>query len=226
MKLDEAQINELFRFTEKKYVRWYDLQVELVDHLASKIEELMSKDNKLSFEHALQKVYAEFGIFGFAKVVQHAQQSVVKKNRMIWWRAFQKQFVLPNLIRSACFFIALIIASTYVHIAMIAGSILLYVSINDWLNHKKLKRLQNSEKNLLLLASIGYLNSGSWILLNVLFWDFAKLDNHGFETINFYLWFTVSFLLLIHHLATKGVKDEILAEARALYPEGFKTAEA
>ena len=37
MTLSKEQIQQLFLFTENKFVRWYDLQVELVDHLANKI---------------------------------------------------------------------------------------------------------------------------------------------------------------------------------------------
>lgn len=36
--LSKAQIEQLLEFTKKKYVQFYDLQVEVVDHLASTIE--------------------------------------------------------------------------------------------------------------------------------------------------------------------------------------------
>ena len=35
MKLTEAHIEELYAFTRKKYVEHYDVQTELVDHLAT-----------------------------------------------------------------------------------------------------------------------------------------------------------------------------------------------
>ena len=38
-KLTEAQIDELFSFCKRKGVKHYDLQIELVDHLASSIEQ-------------------------------------------------------------------------------------------------------------------------------------------------------------------------------------------
>ena len=52
MTLSTEHIQQLFSFTEKKFVRWYDLQVELVDHLANKIEAEMAADSSLSFERA------------------------------------------------------------------------------------------------------------------------------------------------------------------------------
>jgi hypothetical protein len=45
MTLNQEQIEALFRFCEKKSVRYYDLQVELVDHLAERIEEEMKADH-------------------------------------------------------------------------------------------------------------------------------------------------------------------------------------
>jgi hypothetical protein len=55
--LSTEEVQHLFRFTEKKLVRWYDLQIELVDHLASRIEEEQQIDPDLGFEAALEKVY-------------------------------------------------------------------------------------------------------------------------------------------------------------------------
>jgi hypothetical protein len=97
MTLSEAQINQLFLFTEKKLVRYYDLQIELVDHLAERIEEEISVDPTLSFENALQKVYAEFGLFGFAKIVQQKEKEVLKQNRKIWLNEFLNFIKFPKI---------------------------------------------------------------------------------------------------------------------------------
>lgn len=38
MQLTKEQIQSLFTFTKQHFVEWYDLQCELVDHLANDIE--------------------------------------------------------------------------------------------------------------------------------------------------------------------------------------------
>jgi hypothetical protein len=38
MKLSSTQIEKLYAFTRQHYVEYYDLQTELVDHLANAIE--------------------------------------------------------------------------------------------------------------------------------------------------------------------------------------------
>ena len=53
MKLTQEQIARLYRFTREHYVEWYDLQTELVDHLANAIEEQAQQNPTLSFEALL-----------------------------------------------------------------------------------------------------------------------------------------------------------------------------
>ncbi len=96
IKLSEVEINKLFRFAEKKMVHWYDLQIEIVDHLASCIEDEMAADSKLTFDLALEKIYTGFGIFGFAKIVQERQIQLAKMAKNRWWNEFRNLFMWPN----------------------------------------------------------------------------------------------------------------------------------
>ena len=98
IKLSEIEINKLFRFAEKKMVPWYDLQIEIVDHLASCIEDEMTADSKLTFDLALEKVYNGFGIFGFAKIVQERQIQLAKMAKSRWWNEFRNLFMWPNAV--------------------------------------------------------------------------------------------------------------------------------
>ena len=56
--LSKEQIDDIFNFVKSKYVRYIDLQYELVDHLASAVEEEMEQDQELNFSSALSKVYS------------------------------------------------------------------------------------------------------------------------------------------------------------------------
>ena len=97
MPLTNEQIETLFLFTQKKFVHYYDLQVELVDHLACSIEEEMEKDTTFSFEAALQKVYSRFGLFGFAHVVQQRERALEKQHRELWRKTIKGYFTLPRI---------------------------------------------------------------------------------------------------------------------------------
>ena len=75
MKLTQKQIQNLYKFTRQHYVYWYDLQSELVDHLANDIEDIWKKEPNLSFEKAKEKAFKKFGIFGFMDVIEKKTKS-------------------------------------------------------------------------------------------------------------------------------------------------------
>lgn len=95
MKLTSEQIERLYLFTRQHFVEWYDLQTELVDHLANSIENQWQENPKISFENALQIEFKKFGVFGFMDVVEKRQAALNKKYNGIIWEAFQSIFYHP-----------------------------------------------------------------------------------------------------------------------------------
>lgn len=98
MKLTTQQIDHLHQFTRQHYVEFYDLQTELVDHLANAIEEQWRENPKISFEEALQIEFKKFGVFGFMDVVEKRQAAMNKKYNKIVWNHFKTFFKLPQII--------------------------------------------------------------------------------------------------------------------------------
>ena len=92
MKLTPQQIERLYQFTRQHYVEWYDLQTELVDHLANSIEAQWQENPKISFEDALQVEFKKFGIFGFMDVVEKRQAALGKKYNLLIWKHFKSFF--------------------------------------------------------------------------------------------------------------------------------------
>ena len=52
MKLNKEHISQLYKFTRQHYVEYYDVQTELVDHLANDIEQIWEEQPQLSFQQA------------------------------------------------------------------------------------------------------------------------------------------------------------------------------
>lgn len=50
-KVSAPQIQQLYIFTQKHYVEWYDVQTELVDHLANGIENQWETNQNISLKH-------------------------------------------------------------------------------------------------------------------------------------------------------------------------------
>ena len=98
MKLTPQQIERLYQFTGQHYVEWYDLQTELVDHLANAIEQQWQENPIISFEDALQKEFKKFGVFGFMNVVEKRQAALNKKYNKIIWKHFKAFFTIPKII--------------------------------------------------------------------------------------------------------------------------------
>ena len=109
MKLTKDQIENLYQFSQKHYVEWYDLQTELVDHLANSIEAQWQQNPKLSFEDALQLEFKKFGVCGFMDVVEERQVSLNKKYNKLVWSHFKGFFTLPKIIGTLAAFSALIL---------------------------------------------------------------------------------------------------------------------
>ena len=70
MKINIEQTNRLYEFTRQHYVEYYDLQTELVDHLANSIETQWQENPKIDFEDALKVEFKKFGVFGFSDSFQ------------------------------------------------------------------------------------------------------------------------------------------------------------
>lgn len=69
--LSTNQIQALHTFVKKHYVEYYDIELELVDHLANGIEAQWVEDSTITFEIALEREFKKFGIFGFSDVVDN-----------------------------------------------------------------------------------------------------------------------------------------------------------
>jgi hypothetical protein len=78
-KLTAAHIDVLYDFTRKHYVLHYDLQTELVDHLANGIEKQWARKEELTFENALTIEFKKFGVFGFTEIIDKRQAAMHKR---------------------------------------------------------------------------------------------------------------------------------------------------
>ncbi len=114
--LTEEQIQQLFRFCQKHHVHHYDVQVELVDHLANAIEERMAQNKQLDFSAALESVYTGFGIMGFAKVVSSKAEALSKQYSKMNRQLFLSYFTWPKAAMFFCIYLALTFVRNYLSV--------------------------------------------------------------------------------------------------------------
>jgi hypothetical protein len=98
MKLTELQIQKLYTFTQKHYVDWYDVQTELVDHLANGIEGHLIQNPNATFESALNSEFKKFGIMGFNDFIKEKTKALNTHYRKLVWTYFINFFKLPKIL--------------------------------------------------------------------------------------------------------------------------------
>ncbi|MDT0553638.1 hypothetical protein [Urechidicola vernalis] len=101
MSITKSHIKELYQFTSAHFVEHYDVQTELVDHLANDIEAIWENQPSLSFEQARDQSFKKFGVFGFMGVVEEKQKQISKKYWRLVWSVFKGFFKLPQIIVTA-----------------------------------------------------------------------------------------------------------------------------
>ena len=135
-KLSTEQVDSLFAFCRKHYVNQYDLQIELVDHLAAAIEDQFNNDQRISFEAAHDNSFKGFGIFGFAKVMEQKQKALERKYRNLLFKYTIEYYRLPKLILTLACTLILFTAIRLVHnpfwiitpyFGFVAGLIIFYI---------------------------------------------------------------------------------------------------
>ena len=105
MKLTDQHIEQLYKFTRLHFVEHYDVQTELVDHLANDIEQIWEKNPTLTFEQARDNSFKKFGVFGFMNVVEEKQKQLGKKYRKVLWKYVKEWFKLPKIILTTSVFL-------------------------------------------------------------------------------------------------------------------------
>ncbi|WP_286912240.1 hypothetical protein [Flavobacterium sp. UBA4197] len=105
-RVDETEIEKLYAFTGQHYVAYYDVQTELVDHLANAIEAQWAIDPEISFDEALKIEFRKFGVFGFTTILEERQAALTGKYNRRILAEFRRFFRLPKII--------LVIATVYV----------------------------------------------------------------------------------------------------------------
>ncbi|MBA6156232.1 hypothetical protein H3Z83_06825 [Tenacibaculum sp. S7007] len=111
MKLTTLQIEQLYKFTRQHYMEHYDVQTELVDHLANDIEQIWIEKPALTFKQARDISFKKFGIFGFMDVLEEKQKQMNKKYFRIILGFVKQWFSIPKIIVTLtmfyCFYLLL-----------------------------------------------------------------------------------------------------------------------
>jgi hypothetical protein len=228
MKLTETHIQELYTFTRKHFVYHYDVQTELVDHLANDIEDIWQVQPHLSFQEARDKSFKKFGIFGFMDVIEAKQSQMNKRYRKIMWRFFSEWFTMPKLLTTGAIFsiIYLFLKISYSEYILLGSLFILviYDLIFQYKNRKKEQKKEKSKEKIFLLEAMigdtrncftGYTFINSLNFINITEVRFSSLEIHWLLLISFSTTLIIILFYVTGYLIPQKA-EELLIET---YPE-------
>ncbi len=230
--LTTDEIAELYKYCERKKVLYYDIQIEIVDHMATAIEEKRKANPDLPFKQALEEVHASFGSFGLKEIVDSKTASISKQYSKIRRQLLRSYFTVPKialtfLLVVVCITMERVLPVSFLpYILIVMGGFILY----SFIHHEILKRkLRKQQKQKLLMTDSQYFDF-SFIYLILMFQfgsDFIKQGVFGItdeKVVNIaQYYFCVFFLILytIMILARKELITRVAEKAKEKYPAVF-----
>ena len=228
MKLTESQIDNLYKFIRQHYVYHYDVQTELVDHMANDIEQIWLEYPKITFEEARDKSFKKFGFFGFMDVIEAKQKQMDKRYWKLLLRFAKEWFTLPKVITTLLIFLAVffLMQIPFAEIAIVSVLLILVVfeMIAVYKIRKEHKAKEKTEEKIFLLeAMIGTTKNSFTGFTFINLFNFINLTKFDFSGLNVYwlvlIALTVTVLVIFFYVANYVLPqkaEELLLE---IYPE-------
>lgn len=228
MKLTEQNIQNLYKFTRQHYVYHYDVQTELVDHLANDIEEIWQENPTLSFEKARDTSFKKFGVFGFMDVVEAKQKQMSKKYWKIILRFAKEWFTFPKVVTTITIFLLFFLVlqipySEYIFLTTILSLItvemvILFKSRKEYKIKEKKK-----EKIFLLEEMLGATKNSYTGFTMVNLFNFVNLTRFDFSNLTiywiFFLSITLTLLCILFYITNYVIPQKAEELLEETYPE-------
>lgn len=94
----QQETDELFKACKNYGVFFYDVQIEIVDHLASMIEKQWNENPELEFEQAKKQAILSFGKSNFTAFARTMEKEVNRKYNRLHWQYFIHFYKWPKLL--------------------------------------------------------------------------------------------------------------------------------
>lgn len=229
MKLTTQQIDYLYHFTRQHYVEWYDLQSELVDHLANAIETQWQENPTLTFDEALNVEFKKFGVFGFMDVVEKRQSFLSKKYNRLVCNHFKEFFRLPKIVLTLAitFLLFKILKLNFFNEFIFVGIFIFYLGflMIELFKANKIKKAKQkaNQKKWLFEEIINQYGSFSGAL-GMPFYIFVQVSTHAERyMVSDYWYFMVSFIIvivaIINYILFRIIPLKTTAYLLETYPE-------
>jgi hypothetical protein len=224
--LNRQQIDILYQYCETKGVKYYDVQCELVDHLADAMEELQNEKSNSSFKELLFEIDSRFAPDDFSMIVKSKSKSIRKK----YWFLFRKEFIsffrIPKVFLLMIVYVLLFFFRKYINNDIIILGVNIttlygFIGLIYW------KRILNIEFGTNLFESrfpLVSLKSLKWVaekiqIIIFLFILFLQFTPKLFHT-NFY-WIIFYPILTVAYIAISNISFQTRCQIKEDYSNAF-----
>lgn len=214
MKLSPSQIEYVNQYIASKEIKWYELQMELTDHLVLEMERIWEQSPELSFHQVMNQAERLFGRNGFKEVENERIEILRKEYRKQHFTMVKEYLKFPKIVLSflAVFLIFKIsfYFETASYIKFFSGILLItsIISIFNWFRYRKIKGnsllsietaylLNNSSVSLAYFSLIGSINLAE------------KMDENHLRLLPFCFLYVFGILFIItgRHLTNSIIKE-------------------
>ena len=230
-KLSPEQIEYLFTFVEQRNVKYYDVQMELVDHFASAIEKRWETNPRQSFDDALHNEQSRFNRNDFKQIVEEKEEALRRKYRKIERLYIGDFFSWPKIVATS--FVTLLVYQIFPLFvnyfrfvnSVVLADFLLVAAFSYLIYPRKYRVSLNVNKEFLLLQqlksgqhyfmSVGRLPAS--ILMSFFFFSkefhFTFIDHPAFKVlVAFLISLSVIFFVATGFYVPKRVKSDFIRE--------------
>ena len=209
-KISKEENKQLFKFCNRHSVHQYDLQIELVDHLALAIEEQWKTDSELDFYKALKNTFGKFGITGFNKIKQQKERELRRKYNRLLWKNFIEFYRWPKVVMTFVFTIGLFtlfqltskpswIVLTYFLLILIFG---VYYYFNFTRNDFNIKL--KSGKSFMLINYLKTVQISIIVLVQIPLQSLTTYNLFEKHSYNHWIMFAISFFMVAFSILLYG----------------------
>ncbi len=111
MQLSSDQISQIKAFIHSRGFNYIEVETEILDHVASAVEEKLEKNPEISLEKAIHSVHQSFGVMGFSIFEDELQVSLSKRIRsmfkkLLWLQISTTKVFRVLVVSSVLFFLS------------------------------------------------------------------------------------------------------------------------
>jgi len=230
--LTDEQIQALYAYCNRKGIYYYDIQVEVVDHMANAIEAKMLANPAMEFKQALEEVHVSFGSFGLKEILHEKTKAMGKQYRKMRMRLFMSYFTPPKLMLTLLLVIAMVSFErllpdeflSYVFLAGLIATVIVFARF-AWLR----RCLRKQQKQQLLMTDKQYLTYSFpyFVVFSQVFPRFFRSE--FFNTLNggigveleYYTYTSFLILFTLGSLSLFELVRTVTEKARKQFPAAF-----